>query len=129
MPNKRTPVIWFDGGPLHGKELHKTALGRWPVYLEPTLDRDGAVRPLRTSEGDARARRRAEGDPVTFYKLDGEQETHNGRTGRRYVFCTLLEERARRKRRKENPVAAVVELDELRAAVPATAPVFVAPEV
>lgn len=87
--------MWFEGGPLAGTVRDKSSGGRWSTYL----DEHGEV--LRTVHGDARARRFADGERVSFYRLDGDelvQREVNGRrrTGRVYVHCTLLAERARR---------------------------------
>lgn len=80
--------MWFEGGPLHGLQREKTNVGRWITYM------DDRGEPLRTVDGDSRMRARLDGRPVTFYKLDRESAA-NGRIGRVYTFCTLLEERAR----------------------------------
>lgn len=116
----------FEGGPLHGRRIDKRSGGRWQTYVEPRLDGDGLPIPVRTDEGQARVVRRLDGDPVTFYRLDPDQWREGGRFGRTYVFCTLLEERARRAARAADAAAAAA-----AAAVssPAAAPAFIAPTV
>lgn len=98
----RTPVQWFEGGPLHGRQQDKNILGRWRVYL------DERGEPLSTRDGDARARARVDGKSVTFYKLDPTEQHRDGRFGRVYVFCTLLEQRARELLRQQDAAAAAV---------------------
>lgn len=127
MARNRTPVMAFEGGPLHGRRIDKRAGGRWQTYVEPRLDPDGLPIPVRTDEGANRVVRRMNGDPVTFYRLDDAPPWREaGRFGRTYVFCTLLEERARRAARAADAAAAAA-----AAAVssPAAAPAFIAPTV
>lgn len=102
---------WFVGGPLHGRREDKHILGRWRVYL------DERGLPLSTRDGDARARLRSDGKPVTFYKVDPVEHREDGRFGRRYVFCTLLEQRAREQLRQAD-AAAVATADAVRDQAP-----------